>query len=89
MTNLSDVIVPSTAEDAVAAFGDGSNVTVLAGGRVFADRRQIRSSVLPDYFFPTRARIRLINRSISSSAPCTLRAMPCSIDARWFRAAVR
>ena len=34
MANLSDVIVPSTAEDAVAAFGDGSNVTVLAGGTI-------------------------------------------------------
>src|SRR5579864_17262 len=34
MTNLSDVIVPSTVEDAVAAFGDGSNVTVLAGGTI-------------------------------------------------------
>jgi CO/xanthine dehydrogenase FAD-binding subunit len=34
VTNLSDVIVPSTAEDAVAAFGDGSNMTVLAGGTI-------------------------------------------------------
>jgi carbon-monoxide dehydrogenase medium subunit len=34
VANLSDVIVPTTAEDAVAAFGDGSNVTVLAGGTI-------------------------------------------------------
>ena len=34
MANHSDVIVPTTAEDAVAAFGDGSSVTVLAGGTI-------------------------------------------------------
>jgi carbon-monoxide dehydrogenase medium subunit len=34
VTSLSDVIVPTTTEDAVAAFGDGSNVTVLAGGTI-------------------------------------------------------
>jgi CO/xanthine dehydrogenase FAD-binding subunit len=34
MTNLTNVLVPTSAEDAVAAFGDGAGVTVLAGGTV-------------------------------------------------------
>lgn len=34
MTNLTDVLVPTSAEDAAAAFGDGSGVTVLAGGTI-------------------------------------------------------
>ena len=34
MTNLTDVLVPTSAEDAAAAFGDGSGVTVVAGGTI-------------------------------------------------------
>jgi carbon-monoxide dehydrogenase medium subunit len=34
MTNLSNVVVPTSAEEAAAAFGDGAGVTVLAGGTV-------------------------------------------------------
>lgn len=34
MTNYTDVLVPTSAEDAVALFGDGSGVTVLAGGTI-------------------------------------------------------
>jgi aerobic carbon-monoxide dehydrogenase medium subunit len=34
VTNLSDVIVPTSAEDAAAAFGDGAGITVLAGGTI-------------------------------------------------------
>ena len=34
MTNLSDVLVPTSANDAAAAFGDGAGVTVLAGGTI-------------------------------------------------------
>src|ERR671924_853616 len=32
MTDLSNVLVPTSAEEAAAAFGDGSGITVLAGG---------------------------------------------------------
>ena len=31
---MSDVIVPTSAEDAAAAFGDGAGITVLAGGTI-------------------------------------------------------
>jgi CO/xanthine dehydrogenase FAD-binding subunit len=31
---VNDVIVPTTADDAVSAFGDGADVTVLAGGTI-------------------------------------------------------
>jgi aerobic carbon-monoxide dehydrogenase medium subunit len=34
LTNLTDVLVPTSAEDAAAAFGDGAGVTVLAGGTI-------------------------------------------------------
>ena len=34
MTNLTDVLVPTSAEDAAAAFGDGSGLTVVAGGTI-------------------------------------------------------
>jgi aerobic carbon-monoxide dehydrogenase medium subunit len=34
VAHFSDVIVPTTTEDAVAAFGDGAGVTVLAGGTI-------------------------------------------------------
>jgi CO/xanthine dehydrogenase FAD-binding subunit len=34
LTNLTDVLVPTSAEDAAAAFGDGSGVTVVAGGTI-------------------------------------------------------
>jgi CO/xanthine dehydrogenase FAD-binding subunit len=34
VTHFSDVIVPTTIEDAAAAFGDGTGVTVLAGGTI-------------------------------------------------------
>jgi carbon-monoxide dehydrogenase medium subunit len=34
LTNLTDVLVPASAKDAAAAFGDGSGVTVLAGGTI-------------------------------------------------------
>ena len=34
MTNLTNVLVPTSAEDAAAAFGDGSGVTVVAGGTI-------------------------------------------------------
>jgi aerobic carbon-monoxide dehydrogenase medium subunit len=34
LTNLTDVLVPTSAEDATAAFGDGSGVTVIAGGTI-------------------------------------------------------
>jgi len=32
MTDLSNVLVPTTAEEAASAFGDGSGITILAGG---------------------------------------------------------
>jgi carbon-monoxide dehydrogenase medium subunit len=32
MTDLSNVLVPTSAEEAASAFGDGSGITVLAGG---------------------------------------------------------
>src|SRR5438105_5196958 len=32
MTDLSNVLVPSSAEEAATAFGDGAGITVLAGG---------------------------------------------------------
>lgn len=34
MTNLSDVLVPASPEEAAAAFGDGAGVTVVAGGTI-------------------------------------------------------
>jgi CO/xanthine dehydrogenase FAD-binding subunit len=34
MTDFSDVLVPTSAADAVSAFGDGAGVTVLAGGTI-------------------------------------------------------
>jgi carbon-monoxide dehydrogenase medium subunit len=34
MTNLSDVLVPTSAKDAATAFGDGAGVTILAGGTI-------------------------------------------------------
>ena len=34
MTNLTNVLVPTSADDAAAAFGDGSGVTVVAGGTI-------------------------------------------------------
>jgi carbon-monoxide dehydrogenase medium subunit len=34
LTNLTDVLVPTSAEDATAAFGDGSGLTVVAGGTI-------------------------------------------------------
>lgn len=34
MTSFTDVLVPTSPEDAAAAFGDGSGVTVLAGGTI-------------------------------------------------------
>jgi carbon-monoxide dehydrogenase medium subunit len=34
VTNLSDVLVPTSAEEAAAAFGDGAGVTVVAGGTI-------------------------------------------------------
>jgi aerobic carbon-monoxide dehydrogenase medium subunit len=34
VTNLSDVLVPASAEEAAAAFGDGTGVTVVAGGTI-------------------------------------------------------
>jgi aerobic carbon-monoxide dehydrogenase medium subunit len=34
LTNLTDVLVPTSAEDAAAAFGDGAGVMVLAGGTI-------------------------------------------------------
>ena len=66
MANLSDVIVPSTAEDAVAAFGDGSNVTVLAGGTI----------VMPDLKLGRRrpeVHARVIN---TPRKPAVIRRMP-------------
>src|SRR5436190_23538908 len=32
MTDLSNVLVPTSADDATAVFGDGKGITVLAGG---------------------------------------------------------
>src|SRR5258706_15468107 len=32
MTELSNVLIPTSAEEAAAAFGDGAGITVLAGG---------------------------------------------------------
>jgi len=34
LTNLTNVLVPTSADDAAAAFGDGSGVTVVAGGTI-------------------------------------------------------
>jgi carbon-monoxide dehydrogenase medium subunit len=34
MSDLSNVLVPTSAEEAAAAFGDGSGITVLAGGTI-------------------------------------------------------
>jgi CO/xanthine dehydrogenase FAD-binding subunit len=34
MTNSTEVLVPTSAEEAVAAFGDGAGVTILAGGTI-------------------------------------------------------
>src|SRR5436309_5082316 len=34
LTNLTDVLVPTSPEDAAAAFGDGSGLTVVAGGTI-------------------------------------------------------
>jgi carbon-monoxide dehydrogenase medium subunit len=34
MTNLTDVLIPTSAKDAAVAFGDGSGMTVVAGGTI-------------------------------------------------------
>ena len=38
MTDLSNVLVPTSADEAAAAFGDGAGVTVLAGGTLLMPR---------------------------------------------------
>src|SRR5438552_17620630 len=42
MTDLSNVLVPTSADEAAAAFGDGAGITVLAGGTTVVPALKLR-----------------------------------------------